>query len=204
MFALHATLFPGQRMQLRVFEERYLRMMEDVLPEGEFAIVAIREGQEVGGAYEPYRIGVSVRVEDYEVEDDAGLVSYRLHVLAEERLALIERLALDPYPRWSATRFPDEGTADGMAVESARIELLRYLAATGETGAPVLPTDEVAASYTLAAAAPALVPARQALLELTGPRERLRAVGELFRRESALVRALGAAVGGTGLNANPN
>jgi hypothetical protein len=28
VFALHAVLFPGERMALRVFEERYLEMME--------------------------------------------------------------------------------------------------------------------------------------------------------------------------------
>ena len=50
VFALHTVLFPGQRMALRVFEERYLLMMEDVLP-GPFVVVAIRKGQEVGGPY---------------------------------------------------------------------------------------------------------------------------------------------------------
>jgi Lon protease-like protein len=204
VFALHATLFPGQRMRLQVFEERYRRMMEDVLPEGSFAVVAIREGREVGGAYEPYRIGVAARVEDYDVADEEAAVTYRLRVVAEERLILIEPLSSDPYPRWRVAPFPDEGAADPPAVEAARAELLRYLAATGEPEAPALPTDEVAASYALSAAAPAMVPTRQALLELPGPRERLAAVGDLFRRESALFRALGAAVGGTQLDVNPN
>jgi hypothetical protein len=62
----------------------------------------------------------------------------------------------------------------------------------------------VAASYVLAAAVPGLVHDRQALLEIAGAGERLAAVTATFRRETALVRALGAGVGGAGLDVNPN
>ena len=53
VFALHTVLFPGAAMGLRVFEPRYLALMDDVLPAGTFAVVAIRHGQEVGGPTSP-------------------------------------------------------------------------------------------------------------------------------------------------------
>jgi uncharacterized protein len=204
LFALHTVVFPGQRIELRVFEERYLRMMEDLLPEGRFAVVAIRRGQEVGGEYDPYRVGVAVRVEDYDVVDDDPSVTYHLRLAATERLALIAPLTALPYPRWDVEPFPDEGGAGPQDVARAKAELLRYLAATGETESPALPADPGRASYAIAVAAPGPLPIRQGLLEIPGVRDRLTAVGEVLRRESALVRVLGAADAHLGSGLNPN
>jgi len=202
VFALHTVLFPGQRMALRVFEERYLLMMEDVLPAGPFVVVAIRKGQEVGGPYEANRVGVTVDVEDYEFDDDG---TYRLRVLGRDRVALIAASRSEPYPAWEVEPFPDEGGAGTDDVEAAFEALLGYLRASGEQEArPSLRREPVSASFTLAAATPGLLPQRQALLEVPGAGERLRIVRETFRRETALLRALGAGVGGADLDVNPN
>lgn len=202
VFALHTVLFPGQRMALRVFEERYLLMMEDVLPAGPFVVVAIRKGQEVGGPYEANRVGVTVDVEDYEFDADG---TYRLRILGRDRVALIAASRSEPYPAWEVEPFPDEGGAGTDDVEAAFEALLAYLRASGEKEArPSFRREPVSASFTLAAATPGLLPQRQALLEVPGAGERLRIVRETFRRETALLRALGAGVGGTDLDVNPN
>jgi Lon protease-like protein len=202
VFALHTVLFPGQRMALRVFEERYLLMMEDVLPLGPFVVVAIRKGQEVGGPYEANRVGVTVDVEDYEFEADG---TYRLRIVGRDRVALIAASQAEPYPAWEVEPFPDEGGAGTDDVEAAFEALLGYLRASGEGDArPSFRREPVSASFTLAAATPGLLPQRQALLEVPGAGERLRVVRETFRRETALLRALGAGVGGTDLDINPN
>ena len=202
VFALHTVLFPGQRMALRVFEERYLLMMEDVLPAGPFVVVAIRKGQEVGGPYEANRVGVTVDVEDYEFDGDG---TYRLRILGRDRVALIAATRSEPYPAWEVEPFPDEGGAGTDDVEAAFEALLGYLRASGEEDVrPSFRREPVSASFTLAAATPGLLPQRQALLEVPGAGERLRIVRETFRREAALLRALGAGVGGTDLDVNPN
>ena len=202
VFALHTVLFPGQRMSLRVFEERYLLMMEDVLPAGPFVVVAIRKGQEVGGPYEANRVGVTVDVQDYDFDDDG---TYRLRILGRDRVALIAASRSEPYPAWEIEPFPDEGGAGTDDVEAAFEALLGYLRASGELEArPSFRREPVSASFTLAAATPGLLPQRQALLEVPGAGERLRIVRETFRREAALLRALGAGVGGTDLDVNPN
>ena len=202
MFALHTVLFPLQRMDLRVFEARYLAMMEAILPHGPFVIVAIREGQEVGGGYQANRVGVTVQVEAYEpLPDDTQLVRVR----ATDRVALIAQTAETPYPAWSVEPFPDEGGAGTDDVEAALAAAIAYLAAAGETvEAPAVPHDPVAASWSLAAATPGMLPDRQALLERPGAGERLRAVRDTFKRETALLRSLGASVGGTRFDVNPN
>lgn len=203
VFALHAVVFPGQALALRVFEERYLRMMEDVLPEGRFVVVAIRSGQEVGGPYEAHRVGVTVSVEDYDFDGDDA--AYRLRTIGRERVALVRPTGADPYPRWDVEPYPDEGGAGTDAVESTRRAFSAYLRATGEDGdRPAIPNEPVAASFAMAAAAPGLPADRQALLETPGAGARLSALERLFRREAAMVRVLGAGVGGAEVVVNPN
>ena len=193
VFALHTVLFPGQRMALRVFEERYLLMMEDVLPAGPFVVVAIRKGQEVGGPYEANRVGVTVDVEDYEFDADG---TYRLRILGRDRVALIAASRSEPYPAWEVEPFPDEGGAGTDDVEAAFEALLGYLRASGEEDVrPSFRREPVSASFTLAAATPGLLPQRQALLEVPGAGERLRIVRETFRREAALAAGLGSGRG---------
>ena len=115
LFALHTVLFPGRSMTLHVFEDRYLQMMEQVLPESPFAIAAIRYGREVGGTYDPYRVGVQVVPEDYELDDDG---TYTVQVRAVERVRLLELVASDPYVRWHVEALPEQG-AVRRAIERA-------------------------------------------------------------------------------------
>jgi Lon protease-like protein len=51
MFPLGSVLFPAMPLGLRVFEPRYLQMLQDVMPDGpaEFGVVLIERGQEVSG-----------------------------------------------------------------------------------------------------------------------------------------------------------
>lgn len=203
VFALHTVLFPRATVTLRVFEPRYLALMDDVLPAGRFVVVSIRKGQEVGGEYEPNRVGVTVSVDSH-VHDDEG--SRRLRVRGRDRVALIAPGRDAPYPVWHVEPFPDEGGAGTDDVEAASEALTAYLEVTGEAERPALavPHEPVAASFVLAAAAPGSVAERQALLELPGAGERLAAVRAILRHETALVRALGAGVAGASLDVNPN
>jgi Lon protease-like protein len=195
LFALHAAVFPGQTIALRVFEERYLAMMEDVLPEGSFAIAAIRRGAEVGGPADPYRIGVAATVDDYALDDDG---TYALSVRAGVRLSLIRRSADHPYPRWEVAALDEVVDATRGDVEVAEASLLAYLEAIGEPERPALPRGALPASFVVAAATPGLTADRQALLETPSAGERLRAAAGRLRDEARLVRAVGAAATGVG------
>lgn len=187
MFALHTVLFPGQAIQLTVFEERYRLLLEDVLPEGPFAVVAIRRGQEVGGPYEPYGVGVRVIPEDHEVNEDG---TYRLEARAVERLRLVEPVRAEPYAVWRVEPYPERGGAGPEAVAAALAAWRRFLEAAEMEAAGELPEESALLSYGLAAALPRLLPDHQALLELPGPAERLAQVARSFRMEAGLLRAL--------------
>ena len=187
VFALHTVLYPGQSLALTVFEARYRRLLEDVLPDGRFVVVAIRRGQEVGGPYDPYRVGVEVSVEDSESEEDG---SSRVEVKAEARVRLLRPLTEDPYPAWEVEPWPEEGEAGEENVPKALSAWKRFLDAAQMEGEGDLPDDPTTLSYALAALLPILVPDHQALLEVPGPAERLSRVGRAFRMEASLLNAL--------------
>lgn len=58
LFPLHAVLFPGGALPLRIFEPRYLDMISQCMKdETGFGICLIREGSEVGKAADTYDTG---------------------------------------------------------------------------------------------------------------------------------------------------
>lgn len=188
LFALHTVLFPGQGMGLRVFEDRYLRMMDDVLPDGRFGVVAIRFGREVGGAYDPYRVGVEVTPREHVLNDDG---TYELDIRAERRIRLVRLVGEEPYPRWSAEPFPDAQAVDRAALARAAASAARFLEVAGIEGELRLPMEDPSlASFRLASLVPGLLPERQSLLEVPGADERLRRIAEAFRTEAGLLRAI--------------
>ena len=202
MFALHSVLFPGERLGLRVFEDRYLRMMEAVLPDRPFVVTAIRQGREVSGPAELFRVGVTVAVRDHAVDTDGTI---EVDAVGRERVALIEQLASEPYPLWRTAPFPDEGGGGTDDIEGAARAFHRFLQATGLADEiPAIPREPVVAGYVLAAAVPALLPQRQRLLEAPGAGERLRLVREAFAMEARLISTLHAGVAGADPAVNPN
>ena len=187
VFALHTVLFPGQGLEVTVFEDRYKHLLEDVLPEDPFAVVAIRRGQEVGGAYEPHAVGVRVLPEDYDLNDDA---TFRLEVRAIERIRLVRKLRDEPYARWEVARWPEEGAALPEDVDRAVSAWTRFLEASELEAEAELPEDPALLSYSLAAVVPGMLHEHQALLEAPGPGERLGMLARAFRLEAAFQRAL--------------
>ena len=75
---LNAVLFPGGRLPLHIFEERYKLMISRCVERGEpFGVCLIRRGSEVGeAAVEPFRVGTTAHIRE-------------LQELAEGRLNIV-------------------------------------------------------------------------------------------------------------------
>ena len=217
VFALHTVLFPGASMGLRVFEPRYLALMDDVLPGGTFAVVAIKHGAEVGGDYEANRVGATIvdrrtctrgrrhacpprhrpRSSDAcRVRQQAPLPGVAGRALPRRRWRRHRRRRSGRRGAGSVPR--GHGQGSGAAADARAAGVSR----DGRRATP--PHDPVAASYVLAAATPGLVPHHQRCSRCQVAGERLHEVRATFRREAALVRALGAGVGGAGLDVSTN
>jgi len=71
MFPLGSVLFPAMPLALRVFEERYLKMMGAILDNepSEFGVVLIERGFEVGGGDKRFDVGTTARILQIEAPD---------------------------------------------------------------------------------------------------------------------------------------
>lgn len=66
LFPLNSVVFPHQKIQLRIFEPRYLKLIKECRDETRyFGICFIREGEEVGAPAVPFNIGTSVVIKDF-------------------------------------------------------------------------------------------------------------------------------------------
>jgi Lon protease-like protein len=179
MFPLGSVLFPHAQLPLHVFEPRYRALAETCLAgDGEFGVVLIERGSEVGGGDTRFSVGTVARIVA------AGRLPDGRYLLAAEgtrRLRVREWLPDDPYPRADvqllAEAVPPAGAGD--ARDDVERRLKRVLAMAAELGeaAPgvdvVLDDDPAQAAFEAAAAAPIGPLDAQRLLELDDPGERL-------------------------------
>lgn len=160
MFPLGSVLFPAMPLALRVFEERYLAMLAEVLREepSEFGVVLIERGQEVGGGERRFEVGTVARIVELEGAD--GFVA--LLAQGTRRFRVVEWLADDPYPRARVEWLDDVEWDEALAPVRARVEreVRRALAVGTEFGdvqyssAIELEGNPVDAAWQLAAVAP--------------------------------------------------
>ena len=120
------VLFPGMRLPLHIFEERYKEMIgrcsEEEIP---FGVLLIKEGQEVGDPAEPVSIGTTARIEQV-VELSEG----RLNIItrAERRFRVVEIVQQLPYLVGLVQYLEDEpGDIADVLVEQIRKEFADFL-----------------------------------------------------------------------------
>jgi uncharacterized protein len=185
MFPLSTVLFPHAELPLHVFEPRYRVMTERCLDgDGEFGVVLIQRGSEVGGGDERHVVGTVAAIEEAAALPDGRWV---LLTRGTSRFLVTEWLPDDPHPLAlvEPVAEPTEGADDdtlGQALASVR----RARALLSELGqALALPEDLGLAgraetrAWQLCSLAPLSVFDRQRLLEVDGPMARLAALIEL-------------------------
>ena len=89
LFPLNAVLFPGGRLPLRIFEQRYLGMVKVCLrEEAPFGVCLIREGKEVGAAATPENVGCLARLASWDMPQLGVL---QVEARGEQRFRILER-----------------------------------------------------------------------------------------------------------------
>ncbi|WP_068757183.1 LON peptidase substrate-binding domain-containing protein [Thermobifida cellulosilytica] len=203
LFPLGSVLYPGLTMALRVFEDRYLRLVDDLmaLPADQprrFGVVGIRLGHEVGerGAHQIAEVGCTAEISAVQRRSDSGL---DLVVAGVERFRVVEWIEPDkdtPYLRARVVALPEESGEDAevwreraarsFAVYLERLERIGVLAAEDAE----LPDTPPEAAYAVADALVLDMPDKQALLEAPSAAERLALAVDLLRRENRVLSAL--------------
>jgi len=142
MFPLSTVLLPNMPLTLRIFEERYLKLLGQLLEEDEpeFGVVIIHEGQEVGGGpgsgegvFEKRGIfGTIAQV--IEVKTDEQF--YGLVATGGERFRVNAWLPDDPYPLADIDFLPDLTWDASLAplFETVEAKVRRFLSMASEFG----------------------------------------------------------------------
>lgn len=171
IFPLGTTLLPGMPAMLRVFEERYLVMLTDVLASDvpEFGIVLIERGAEVGGGDRRFTVGTIATVTQLlEGDGFVGLVAQ-----GGDRFEVDSWEEDDPYPRALVRDLPDLVWEEELTerFESTERAVRRVMARSSEFIEPQwsadteLADDPVTAAWQLAGIAPMEEMDRFALLQ---------------------------------------
>lgn len=105
MFPLGTVLMPAMPLSLRIFEERYLKLLGDLMMSDtpEFGVVLIERGPEVGGGEKRLEIGTLASVKDIGALDQF----YGLESMGTQRFRVNAWLPDDPYPMADIDFIPD-------------------------------------------------------------------------------------------------
>jgi hypothetical protein len=181
MFPLGTVLLPHAHLPLHIFEPRYRALVKDVLAgDGEFGVVLIERGQEVGGGDARFEVGTVARiVQTAELPDGRWL----LDAVGTERFRVTEWLPEDPYPQALVEPVADEpdDTAPEAAGRRTAVERLlrQVLALQVELGFPApsavrnLDEDPATAAFEAALLSPIGPMDAQKVLEASGTVARL-------------------------------
>jgi Lon protease-like protein len=182
---LHTVLFPGGRLPLRIFEQRYMEMAKACIKdESPFGVCLIREGSEVGEPAIPTDVGCLARISHWDMPQ-LGLL--QVTARGERRFRIVERrVQPDGLARGRIELLPEEHDAPVPANMSALVKLLERADAQqpGLLGQPRRLDSCAWVSSRLAELLPLPLETKQALLELHDARERLERLSAALREAS--------------------
>jgi len=182
LFPLNTVLFPGGRLPLRIFEQRYMDMAKACLRDGaRFGVCLIREGREVGAPAIPAEVGTLARIGAW---DMAQLGLLEITALGERRFRILERrVQADGLARASIELLEEETDTAIPEGCTGCVKLLERVIAQ-QAGLLEPPHRLDSASWVgarLAELLPLPLPAKQELLELSDARERIERLNALLR-----------------------
>jgi Lon protease-like protein len=187
MFPLGSVLFPYMPLRLRVFEERYLIMLAELLKseDARFGVVLIERGQEVGGGEQRFGVGTIAEITQLGAQEGfVGLVAQ-----GGRRFEVTQWLEDAPHPRAEIRELPDlewDARLSGLRDETEQL-VRRTLTVASEFAENVWPadielsSDPAAGAWQLAAISPLNALDQIKLLRATSFEELLGRVAELTR-----------------------
>lgn len=190
-------MLPGEELPLRIFEPRYVALVQDCLAMTEpvFGVVLIEAGREVGGGDRRSNVGALARIVEYA---DLGVGRFRLRCVIGERIRVTRWLDDAPYPRADIEVWEDEPESIDSAavfdVEDRIVALYERIAAArgsqfGGRSAVLGPeeSDVVKRLYGLAARVPMGQADKYAVLSAPSVSARLAALSEAVDTVTAMV-----------------
>jgi uncharacterized protein len=201
LFPLGTVLYPGLMLPLNIFEERYRRLVRDLLEGPEpwrFGVIAIRKGRETGvdGISALHEIGCTATLREVAEQEDGR---FHLVTVGTQRFRVV---SLDddsqPYLQGEVELLDEEvgdEAAAGLAAQAVQRGFRGYVEALAsqesiEVTVPELPDEPLVLSYLVAASMILDLPVRQQLLAEPDAVRRLGAERALLARETTMLRSL--------------
>jgi uncharacterized protein len=181
LFPLNTVLFPGGRLPLRIFEQRYMEMAKACLRDrAPFGVCLIQEGVEVGAPAVPVETGCLALIAQWDMPQ-LGM----LHITAsgERRFRILERrVQRDGLARASVEVLPEDSESplpENLAGCARLLE--RAIEQQPSFFEPPHRLDSCSwVSSRLAEVLPLPLKVKQELLELTDARARLQRINALL------------------------
>jgi len=185
LFPLNTVIFPGGRLPLRIFEQRYLDMVKQAIADNtQFGICAIREGTETGTPAVPHEVGTRVVVTDWDMPQTGIL---HIDTLAQERFVIRSTRTepgglligtVEAVSSEASVAVPDDL---GLAVEILRHIVSEY----GDTHFPGPHEfdNAVWVGYRLSEVLPLKPAIKQSLLEMNDSVMRVRILTEFLKKQ---------------------
>ena len=200
LFPLGTVLYPGVMLPLNIFEERYRRLVRDLLDGPEpwrFGVIAIRKGRETGvdGISALHEIGCTATLREVAEQEDGR---FHLVTVGTQRFRVASLDDSQPYLQGEVELLDEEvgdEAAAGLAAQAVQRGFRGYVEALAsresiEVTVPELPDEPLVLSYLVAASMILDLPARQQLLAEPDAVRRLGAERALLARETTMLRSL--------------
>jgi Lon protease-like protein len=180
LFPLRTVLFPGGRLPLRIFEQRYLEMAKACLRDGTpFGVCLIREGGEVGEPALPEALGCTARIAEWDMPQLGVL---QVVARGEQRFRIrSRRVQPDGLALAGIELLPLEAEATLDAQSDLCARVLRRIVEAAPAGLVESPPRYESGAWVsarLAELLPLSLASRQRLLEMDEARDRI----EILRR----------------------
>ena len=179
LFPLNTVLFPGMRMPLHIFEERYRIMIRECIEEdAPFGVLLIKAGAEVGSGAVPHDVGTVARIIQVEYLEDGRM---NIFTMGDERFRIVAINTTQPYLRGEVSTLRQEPATDSAYAALPRARQLfddylkTYLALGDQwTRGVFLPENPADAADYMAARMDIGPDAKQELLAQLNPEARIR------------------------------
>ena len=200
LFPLGTVLYPGLLLPLNIFEERYRRLVRDLLDGPEprrFGVIAIRKGRETGvdGISALHEVGCTATLREVAEQEDGG---FHLVTVGTQRFRLTSLDGSLPYLQGEVELLEEQvgdEAAAGLAAQAVQRGFRGYVEAlasreSAEVTVPELPDEPLLLSYLVAVSMILDLPVRQQLLAEPDAERRLGAERALLARETTMLRSL--------------
>jgi uncharacterized protein len=186
VFPLHMVLFPGTKLPLRIFEQRYLRMVSECMQQGKPFVVSLiqGDGKEAGEVAGCFSVGCTAKIIDFNQGATPGILD--IVALANERVTILNshhepdnlmRARIGSVIEESVCELPESFSDlkklfDGVLKQNPALRSEFLLADQ--------PISATQMSFYLSHLAPVSMRKKQKLLELTNTLERLSTLKKIF------------------------